>query len=153
MGVKPEDIERAIAGGNRVLAQLKKVCPVPADSKSSEVLRLTEISKPKKLIRQNPNPLSNRLETEFGNYLHSVNWSGNSIYEQAITVRLANGLRYTPDWVVFGHQGIQCYEVKGKHVWDDSIAKLKMAASKYRDWKWVLVWKEKGSWQQQVVLP
>lgn len=27
MGVKPEDIERAIASGNRVLAQLKKVCP------------------------------------------------------------------------------------------------------------------------------
>lgn len=29
MGVKPEDIERAIASGNRVLAQLRRVCPYP----------------------------------------------------------------------------------------------------------------------------
>ena len=44
-------------------------------------------------------------------------------FEQAITFRLANGLRYTPDWAVFcesdqsffGH--LILYKVKGKKAW------------------------------------
>lgn len=123
-------------------------------SREAEAITTTPaVTKPSRRIRQDSKPLSNHLETEFGNYLHSVNWAGNGIYEQVITVRLANGLRYTPDWVVFRDGIPWCYEVKGKHIWDDAIAKLKMAASKYREWKWVLVWKEGSEWKFQYVLP
>ncbi len=35
---------------------------------------------------------------------------------EALTVRLANGHRYTPDWVVFdGGRPAECHEVKGAH--------------------------------------
>ena len=111
------------------------------------------IPMPKKRIRQSSKPLSNKLETEFGDYLHSLNWNGAPIYEQAITLRLANGLRFTVDWIVFRDIGTFCYEVKGPKAWDDAIAKLKMAASVYRMWRWFLVWKQDGQWAFQEVLP
>lgn len=106
---------------------------------------------PKKRIRQNTKPLSNKLEAEFGQYLKLIH-HGATMYEQSITVRLANGLRYTPDWVVCEHGNVICYEVKGKHVWDDSIAKLKMAASVYPMWIWSLAWKDNIKWTAQRVL-
>ena len=35
---------------------------------------------------------------------------------EALTFRMANGHRYTPDWVVFGADGgIECHEVKGAY--------------------------------------
>lgn len=108
---------------------------------------------PTKRIRQRTQPLSNKLETEFGDYLHGLNWNGAPIYEQAITLRLANGLRYTVDWIVFRDIGTFCYEVKGPKAWDDAIAKIKMAASVYRMWRWFLVWKQDGRWAFQEVLP
>lgn len=109
---------------------------------------------PAKRIRQSSKPLSNKLETEFGQYLQA-NYPNSStkFYEQAITLRLGNGLKYTPDWVVCISLRTYCFEVKGKHVWDDSIAKLKMAASVYPKWTWYLAWKQDGQWKMQEVLP
>lgn len=132
--------------------EIAEVCPRPGDNPIMPFIPDT-IPLPKKRIRQNSKPLSNKLEAEFGDYLHRMNWSGNLICEQAITVRLANGLRYTPDWCVLSSFGVRCYEVKGKHIWDDSIAKLKMAAALYFHWRWNLVWKEGEVWKQQLVLP
>lgn len=42
MGVKPEDIERAIASGNRVLAQLRRVCPYPHEIQAHHHLPATQ---------------------------------------------------------------------------------------------------------------
>lgn len=81
------------------------------------------------------------------------------VTEQAITFRLANGLRYTPDNVVFGgftHR-FSAYEVKGKRRkdsrWftDDSKVKIKVAARVFPWVRWAVVWKENGQWQEQVV--
>ena len=112
---------------------------------------------PTSRIRQNSKPRSNRLETEFGQLLSQRHHG--PIFEQAITFRLANGLRYTPDWAVFcesdqsffGH--LILYEVKGKKAWDDSIAKLKMAASVYPNFHWYLCDKPNGTWRETIVLP
>lgn len=146
MGVRPEDIQRAIDGGNRVLAQLRRVCPTP------EELARMEPPKPKKRIRQSSKPLSNKLEAECGHYLREK-FPHAGVYEQAITLRLGNGVKYTPDWVVVSALQTTVYEVKGKKVWDDSVAKLKVAASLYHFWEWYLIWKDKDGWQTQVVLP
>lgn len=144
MGIKQQDIDRAIAEGNKVLQQLRQTCPIAQESKPM----------PAKRIRQSTKPLSNPLETEFGQYLQA-NYPNAStkFYEQAITLRLGNGLKYTPDWVVCISLRTYCFEVKGKHVWDDSIAKLKMAATVYPKWGWYLVWKQDGQWSMQKVLP
>lgn len=147
MGIKPEDIARAVAGGNKVLAQLGRVCPRPEELGYD----LSQVP-PKQRIRQRTKPLSNKLEAEFGDYLRGW-YSRAMIYEQAITLRLANGLRYTPDWIVCRQLGTFCYEVKGRHAWDDALAKLKMAAGVYPMWGWFLVWKEGQSWELQSVLP
>jgi hypothetical protein len=38
MGIKQEDISRAIAAGNKVLAQLRKVCPKPGEPKYEKLV-------------------------------------------------------------------------------------------------------------------
>lgn len=142
MGIKPEDIQRAIADGNKVLQQLRRVCPKADDPPLTT----------KKRIRQSSKPLSNKLETEFGAWLHGT-YPLATIAEQAITFRLANGVKYTPDWIVFGNIFVSCFEVKGKHTWDDAIVKVKVAASLYPDIRWLMVWKLNGEWMMQSVLP
>lgn len=107
---------------------------------------------PKKRIRQRTTPRSNKLEAEFGDYLKGSH-SGSMIYEQAITLSLANGVRYTPDWVIIRAIGVFCYEVKGRHAWDDAIVKLKVAATTFPNWHWQLTWKDGGEWQFQTVEP
>ena len=164
MGVKPEDIERAIQSGNRVLAQLKRVCPRPGEPLYPEDARrraLAEIQittggivKPTpKRIRQSSKPKSNKLESDYGNLLKAM-FPSNEVLEQAVTFRLANGVRYTPDWVMLAEvDGLYCYEIKGRKSWDDSIVKLKVAASTYPKVHWYLCDKPDGSWREQEVLP
>lgn len=149
MGVKPEDIQRAVAGGNKVLSQLY---PKGQYNPIHPELPAT-IPMPNKRIRQRTKPLSNKLETEFGAWLRQQVPGAKAFYEQAITVRLCNGVRYSPDWVVLYGAEVFCYEVKGRHVWDDSIVKLKVAASSFPEWYWHLAWKQDGQWQVQGVLP
>ena len=102
-------------------------------------------------IRQSKKPLMNKLETEFFNHLSSLypNWA---IHAQAMTFRLANGLRYTPDFVCISCLPMVAYEVKGKWVDGDSFPKLKMAASVYPEIEWILAWKVNGQWKDQKVL-
>ena len=98
-----------------------------------------------------------KLEMEWLTVLRS-RWPGANIYSQAITFKLANGVRYTPDNVAVIPSPIMlqqnAWEIKGKHAWDDSIVKLKMAAHIYPDTRWILVWKSPaGHWQEQLILP
>lgn len=165
MGILPKDIARAVAGGNKVLQQLKQVCPKPGEhraasdilasayqSQAEEYRHIIESLKPKKRIRQNSKPLSNKLESEFGIKLR-LDYPESDIFEQAITLRIANGLRYTPDWAACHASCTTFYEVKGRHAWDDSIAKLKMAATTFPMWHWFLVWKCGERWELQRVFP
>lgn len=107
---------------------------------------------PHRKILQRQKPLSNKLETAFGDQLHSW-YSGVILHEQAITFTIANGVRYTPDWVVFLPQSVQCFEVKGPHVWEDSIVKLKIAARAFPSIQWNLAFKREGRWLLQLVYP
>lgn len=102
-----------------------------------------------KRIRQDK-PMT-KLEEDYG---HELGRQGRGRqYAQAITLKLANGLRYTPDWAIPTERLF--IEVKGPHAWDDSIAKLKSAAHEHPWATFWLVWrnKETGAWKTQVVLP
>jgi hypothetical protein len=93
----------------------------------------------------------NKLEQEcFG--LLGLYIPKHRIIPHGLTLRLANGLKYTPDFVCHGDR-IQCVEVKGKHAWDDSIAKLKMAATAWPEFDFVLMWKDGHVYKTQPVKP
>lgn len=70
----------------------------------------------------------------------------------ALTFKLANGVKYTPDVCIFYESGhIQAYEVKGPWMTDDSVVKLKVAAHEYPWVRFLLAWKVSGQWQVQPV--
>lgn len=80
---------------------------------------------------------------------------------EAITLKIANGCRFTPDWYVVdwiepdGFAKVIFYEIKARNmIWDDAIVKLKVAASKYPQFEfWLCAWEAKTGWQIQGVLP
>jgi len=107
-------------------------------------------AKSAKRIRQSEKPLMNKLESEFFLWLNSQRIPKH--HPQSFTLRLGNGLRYTPDF--YSPTGATAYEVKGPWATDDSIAKLKISATTYPEITFTLVWKDVNEqWQFQVVRP
>ncbi len=79
------------------------------------------------------------------------------VRHQAITLVLANGLRYTPDffaasWPGNGPAEPTCFEIKGPHAFDGSLDKLKFAAHEWPEIRFYLWWKKDGVWCQQEIL-
>lgn len=119
------------------------------------------INAPKRRIRQNSAGL-NKTEAAFHAYLISLTASGTPLLSQSITLKLANGVRYTPDFfkaIEADTNGGECavllhaYEVKG-FMRDDAAVKLKVAAALYPWIKFNLVTKRKGGgWDIEAVLP
>lgn len=101
-------------------------------------------------IRQNSTGL-NKTEISFFEYLENTSPLPTKVYAQAITLRIANGCRYTPDFFTIG-QGIKAYEVKG-FMRDDAAVKLKVTASLFPWIKFHLVTRKGGTWQIHEVLP
>ena len=107
-------------------------------------------------IKQRTKPLLNKLEQEWRERLLLVSLR---IYSQSITFKLANGLKYTPDFFSFDWPSTgefnrpTAWEVKGPWATDDAIAKVKMFAMAYPEIRVILVWKDDNKqWCQQRVL-
>jgi hypothetical protein len=92
--------------------------------------------------REANNDGMNKTERAFaemlGNSVHVARWM-----REPIKVRLAGRTWYTPDFGVWPDPGIQEYkftlvEVKG-FMRDDAAVKIKVAASLYPEWRWLLV--------------
>lgn len=122
--------------------------------------QFTSAVRQKKRIRQFTKPLMNKLEREWYLWILDRYADAAPIRIQAKTYKLANGVKYTPDFTCskwIGMAGrMECetaWEVKGPHAWDDAIVKLKVAASVFPEVQWILVTKENGRWKQQVILP
>lgn len=112
-------------------------------------------------IRQSSKPLLNKLEQRYLGHLKAaaclrtevpeeLHWIG----AQCFTLRLANGCKYTPDFWTFNDDGkLQAMELKGPHTWEDSIVKLKIAASLYPMFEFYLVrWdRDKCAWVEKLV--
>jgi len=74
-----------------------------------------------------------------------------SIYYEGLTFRMANGHRYTPDWVVVMESGeIECHEVKGGYALH-SHQRARLAFDQARvefPWcRWVWATKSKQGWK------
>jgi hypothetical protein len=105
----------------------------------------------KPMLRQSAAPKLNTTEAAWGDYLRATLPSC-PVLAQAITLRLANGCRYTPDFAQVTQEGIPAfYEVKG-FMRDDAAVKIKVAAAQFPAWAFWLVWRKAGQWQQQRVL-
>jgi hypothetical protein len=105
----------------------------------------------KKRIRQNASGL-NKTEAAFEQWAKAGGIQFAQFYSQAVTLRIANGCRYTPDFIATGAVWLRAYEVKG-FMRDDAAVKLKVAASLYPWITFHLVSKRKGGgWDVQKVL-
>lgn len=121
----------------------------------------TAPTKPAKRIRQDSKPLMNNLETEWLQELYAdfPECPISTFRAQAKTYRLANGLRYTPDFTAVinifpGGLKETAWEVKGKWVDGDSFPKLKMFAAVWPEIRVILAWKDaRGKWQEQTIFP
>lgn len=106
----------------------------------------------KPAIRQDRTGL-NKTEAAFLEYLRAA-FPHFEVLEQAVTLKLGNGVRYTPDFFVWTLCGCEAWEVKG-FMRDDANVKLKVAASKYPWITFYLVRRQgkTGGWDIQRILP
>ncbi len=70
---------------------------------------------------------------------------------EAITLKLADGVRFTPDFLVDENDGrMTLIEVKGEYIRDDARIKLRVAVEMYPGFRWFLVIaKRGGAWDVQ----
>ena len=112
---------------------------------------------PKHRLRQLQDDGLNKLERRFLAHLKTL-YDPSSIKPHGITLRLANGVRYTPDFLVEPMGPMtsvpMLFEVKGRMAWDDAIVKIKVAASQTR-WMWFYLCSEQPdhTWFNQRMVP
>lgn len=105
----------------------------------------------KPTMRQNRSGM-NKTEQAFYEHLKAT-LPEFRIYTQSFTLKIANGCRYTPDFVLIGNDGrLHAYETKG-FMRDDAAVKIKVAASFYPSIQFTLVTRKKGAWHLEPVLP
>lgn len=112
-----------------------------------------EVEKPR--LRQNRGPKLNKTEAAFEAYLAAA-FPRRKVHSQAVTLLIANGCRYTPDFLVeqLSAEKPMAYEVKGPHAWDDALVKLKVAAAVHPWIEFYLVSRAKPSgWRCERVHP
>lgn len=70
---------------------------------------------------------------------------------EAITLRLADGCRYTPDfWVVLNDGKVRLTEIKG-HMREAARVRLRVAVEMYPQFAWLLVWAKKGKFEPEIL--
>lgn len=75
----------------------------------------------------------NKTEAAYKAHLDALQREGKVLWYafEGITLRLADGCRYTPDFVLMTNEGwIECHEVKGYWA-DDARVKIKVAAEHF----------------------
>jgi hypothetical protein len=93
----------------------------------------------------------NKLERD---WLRELRLTHPSVGIQDITLKMADDVRYTPDFNVVDANGqLVFYETKGKRFWDDAKVKLRVAARQWRCFRFVLVTRDNGQWLETPVPP
>lgn len=109
----------------------------------------------------------NKTETHYAQVLEArlIAREIDSYRFESLTIRLAPGCRYTPDFCVItgdrDHQKITLVEVKsgrrrksgrvGPHLEDDARVKLLAAARLYPEFDFVLAWRWQGQWEEEQI--
>ncbi len=93
----------------------------------------------------------NKTEAAFLAWLRANHWENIAI--QAITLKLGDDCRYTPDFTAIKDGKLVAFEVKG--FWrDDARVKIKTAARQFRWLKFIAVTKAKGGgWDEESINP
>jgi predicted nuclease of restriction endonuclease-like RecB superfamily len=103
-------------------------------------------------LRQQTGDGLNKTERAFLEHLKRI-YDRSPIYSQDVTLRIGNGTRYTPDFMVDLPGGAVFFETKG-FMRDDAAVKIKVAARMYPLFRFHLVTKgKKGTWDIQHILP
>lgn len=104
------------------------------------------------VIKQTPRREMNATECAYATVLETKRLAGEiSFYEfEGVSVRLAPGSRYKPDFFVVTLTGLECHEVKGP--WREAArVRIKVAAAKYPMFKFIAVSKirlrDGGGWK------
>ena len=113
-----------------------------------------------KRIRQDDKPLMNKLEGQWFEIL-SAQFPNKSIRPQAKRYKLANGAWYKPDLTCSNFRLDSeimetAWECKGPSCMKNvarGLLTIKFAAAQWPEVAFFLVWKDKGEWKQQRVLP
>lgn len=67
---------------------------------------------------------------------------------EAVKLRIGPNCYYTVDWSNFKNPRPVFYEVKGGHIWDDSLVKFKAAKERHK-WAAFELWQKKaGEWRR-----
>lgn len=117
---------------------------------------LSRVAAPSKRLRQDTKPLMNKLESEWFGILAVGKYEGffvENLRAQAYRYRLGNGIWFRPDITCKLGARLTAFEVKGPKAFRGGFENLKVAAAQWPEWDWILVWKENGQWQKQLVLP
>jgi|GEM_PF-3788975 len=85
-------------------------------------------------------------------WLSVLRGRGLAVRVQAVTLRLANKVRYTPDFSAVSDGRYVFWEVKGAFVREDAWIKLKTAASLYPEFTFILAQKKRG-WTEKEIKP
>jgi hypothetical protein len=96
-------------------------------------------------------PVMNKLEAAFWERLQRAGYE--AAYHEPFKLRLAGHCHYSPDFAGVASSPVawDVFEVKGPRVWEDSIIKLRVAASLYPSFRFYLVKRPKKMWTVQAV--
>lgn len=107
---------------------------------------------PKTRVRQS-NKGPNKLEAAWGEWLKQTHPEITGLKYNALTLSIANGVRYTSDWTGWLDGTLTAYEVKGPYSYAGALEKLKVAARAWPEIDFILAWKDQGCWRTQEILP
>ncbi len=114
---------------------------------------IREATPTERRMKQDHKPLMNKLESRFHQFLLRTHGQEH-LLAQAVRFRLANGLWYKPDFVLW-HSALGdtlAWEVKGPHSFRGGFENLKTAAKEYPMIVWTMVWWDGTAWVTQKVL-
>lgn len=101
------------------------------------------------LVRDAKPIYKSKLEAAYANYLHALLLAGDIVQYRYEPIRfnLAPNTTLTPDFQIKLKDGtIEFHETKG-WVREDAIAKLKICARLYPEWRFVMVKRTRGTWE------
>lgn len=107
------------------------------------------LAKPKR----QPGDYRSKTEAAYAGYLEILRRTGLVLdwrYEP-VTLKLAEKVRYTPDFLVLDNSGLWFAEVKGRKLdsfWSRPVGKVKvrMAAALFPWWRFAVVWPMGAAW-------
>jgi len=103
--------------------------------------------------RRGRKPHQNKTELAFGLILEAMKRKGEIVdyYFEGVTFRLADRCKFTPDFFVIVSLNplkIRFCETKGRHIWDDSKVKFRVAKEQFHWAEWEMHQRIKGQWQR-----